>query len=325
MGLEKVIPASRQSVVHADGISRRVRLDKAANFRDLGGLKTGDGEADGGETKFGRLFRSDQLGLLTADDIALLVNDIGIKRVVDLRGMDEVETAGEGPLAETAGVAYANVPVSTNALVGFRRQDPNNKSAKNEQTSVSHRYFRRLYNDAANFKLILNHLIKGGANAKGGGEDIGGAGGEDQPPTVFNCVAGRDRTGLVAMLVLGAAGVSYEDIADDYAATVRVPEKERGLSRDPKLDEFWKDYIKSIGTTHLNSPEDMTAAMLELLDLMDEDFSDGSAGGKKGAGSAGGKEGGEGGSEKRGKKGGGILGYLDFIGVDAAKLKRLLL
>ncbi len=38
-------------------------------------------------------------------------------------------------------------------------------------------------------------------------------------PAVFHCAAGKDRTGLLAMLILGALGVSDGDIVDDYALT----------------------------------------------------------------------------------------------------------
>jgi protein-tyrosine phosphatase len=36
---------------------------------------------------------------------------------------------------------------------------------------------------------------------------------------VFHCIAGRDRTGVVAALFLGSLGVGADDIADDYAIT----------------------------------------------------------------------------------------------------------
>ena len=38
---------------------------------------------------------------------------------------------------------------------------------------------------------------------------------------VFHCAAGKDRTGLVSAVVLGALGVSDEDIVADYAMTGR--------------------------------------------------------------------------------------------------------
>ena len=40
---------------------------------------------------------------------------------------------------------------------------------------------------------------------------------------VFHCAAGKDRTGLVAALLLAALGVSEADILDDYELTNRVP------------------------------------------------------------------------------------------------------
>lgn len=38
-------------------------------------------------------------------------------------------------------------------------------------------------------------------------------------PAVVHCSAGRDRTGLVAALVLSVVGVPYDEIAEDYART----------------------------------------------------------------------------------------------------------
>jgi protein tyrosine/serine phosphatase len=50
---------------------------------------------------------------------------------------------------------------------------------------------------------------------------------------VFHCVGGRDRTGLVAIAVLAAAGVEPETIADDY-----VLGAERAHTYDPAFEEF---------------------------------------------------------------------------------------
>lgn len=66
-----------------------------ANFRDLGGLPT----ENGGRTRSGRLFRSDTLQELTEPDVDVLVHEIGLRLVVDLRASGEVETEGRGLLA----------------------------------------------------------------------------------------------------------------------------------------------------------------------------------------------------------------------------------
>ena len=38
---------------------------------------------------------------------------------------------------------------------------------------------------------------------------------------LFHCTAGKDRTGVVAMLMLKLAGVSDDDVIRDYHATER--------------------------------------------------------------------------------------------------------
>jgi len=65
---------------------------------------------------------------------------------------------------------------------------------------------------------------------------------------VFFCAAGKDRTGLVAAMVLGALGVPDETIAADYAFTAgvlpvlaernRVRAEARGASAEVQLDAY---------------------------------------------------------------------------------------
>ncbi len=60
-------------------------------------------------------------------------------------------------------------------------------------------------------------------------------------PVVFYCAAGKDRTGLVAALVLGLLGVDDRDICEDYAATGEVAAQLRQrietLAADPRHAE----------------------------------------------------------------------------------------
>lgn len=63
-------------------------------MRDLGGLAT----VDGGTTRFGRVYRSDNLQGLTGRDIELLVGGLKLRHVVDLRSGAEVSLEGPGPL-----------------------------------------------------------------------------------------------------------------------------------------------------------------------------------------------------------------------------------
>ncbi|MEM7296528.1 MAG: tyrosine-protein phosphatase [Pseudomonadota bacterium] len=56
------------------GVQRRVDLDGALNFRDLGGYPT----ADGATLRWRQMFRSDGLHLLTTEDVRRLREDIGL-------------------------------------------------------------------------------------------------------------------------------------------------------------------------------------------------------------------------------------------------------
>jgi protein-tyrosine phosphatase len=63
-----------------------IELDGAVNARDLGGLPT----EDGGKTADARLLRADNLQELSPSDIAVLVGEIGVTTVVDLRSPSEL-------------------------------------------------------------------------------------------------------------------------------------------------------------------------------------------------------------------------------------------
>src|SRR5262249_28035360 len=67
---------------------RRLPLEGAKNFRDLGGYRT----AEGRYVRWGRVFRSNALAKLTAKDYALL-SQLRIRIVCDFRSDRERETA----------------------------------------------------------------------------------------------------------------------------------------------------------------------------------------------------------------------------------------
>src|SRR3954452_3400216 len=74
--------------------TRWIPLDGAVNVRDLGGLPT----TDGATTRFGQILRADNLQDLTQADIHHLVDDLGLRHIIDLRSTPEVQLEGPGPL-----------------------------------------------------------------------------------------------------------------------------------------------------------------------------------------------------------------------------------
>ena len=69
----------------------------------------------------------------------------------------------------------------------------------------------------------------------------------DALPALVHCAGGKDRTGLIAALVLGIAGVPAETIAKDYGLTARFLHV-RHLEASPDLsaeDYTWEDYQRA--------------------------------------------------------------------------------
>ncbi|MGZ4769545.1 MAG: tyrosine-protein phosphatase, partial [Ilumatobacteraceae bacterium] len=79
-------------------------LAGALNFRDLGGLPTVDGRF----TRRGVLFRSGGLEELTSRDVGLLIDEIGLRTIIDLRSADDCATAEY--LLHTP-VRFINLPI----------------------------------------------------------------------------------------------------------------------------------------------------------------------------------------------------------------------
>ena len=75
------------------------------NFRDLGGHHTPDGPV-----RSGRVFRSDSLAHVNAADVEHLVEERGVRTVVDLRGVTEVDAYPNHPMRE-AGATIHHVPL----------------------------------------------------------------------------------------------------------------------------------------------------------------------------------------------------------------------
>jgi protein-tyrosine phosphatase len=185
---------------------RLVPLDGPANFRDIGGYET-----DGGRTvRTGRLFRADSLSYMSDADVLHVTEVLGLHTVIDLRATQEVERFTHGPLEELH-VRVAHVPI-----VDETRRPDAAAEATTDTTAIDTIYLLMLERFGHRFAAVLDLISRPGSQ-----------------PAVFHCAAGKDRTGLVAMLVLGLLGVDRDVIAADYALTdERMPLlMERHLAR----------------------------------------------------------------------------------------------
>jgi protein-tyrosine phosphatase len=167
---------------------RQISLEGSFNFRDLGGYKA----AEGRTVRWRRLFRADGLHRLTEADLNRLV-DLGLRTVIDLRTLDEVVERGriEWPAPD---LAYHHLPMID--VLPDREEMP----AWVDASFVADRYAAMLGEGGEAVAEALAVLTDPHAY-----------------PAVFHCAAGKDRTGILAAVVLGLLGVSDADIVTDYA------------------------------------------------------------------------------------------------------------
>lgn len=178
-----------------DDPDRLVALDGVHNFRDMGGYVMGDGRMIG----WGRLFRADGLYRLTDADLELL-DAIGIRTVIDLRSAAEIEQYGTFPF-ERHPVAFHTLPIID---ATWRDADiPEfDETEQGEIDFLTWAYRDMLAVGTDRFAQAIRQLAVPAA-----------------APAVFHCAAGKDRTGVLAALVLGGLGVHHDVIVADYGLT----------------------------------------------------------------------------------------------------------
>lgn len=173
---------------------RHIAIEGTHNIRDLGGYAT----ARGTTIPPRRFLRADCLHRLGVGGTDRLIDE-GLCRVIDLRTKHEVTTAPSF-FADLAEVEYINLPLfddlSPAALASV--------DAQHAHPLVPF-YISALETRGSAVCDILTHIshVQKGA-------------------VLFNCTAGKDRTGIIAALLLGLAGVSDADIIDDYVLTEQM-------------------------------------------------------------------------------------------------------
>jgi len=174
--------------------SRAVTWDGCVNVRDLGGLPT----QDGGETRSGRVIRSDNIGALTAAGWRA-VEDHGVVRIIDLRWPEEV---AEDPPRDVD-IEVVNISVLGDTLTENRGYFVAMDERLDEVDDVADHYAWSYVEFLEDNRERFGRALAAVADADG--------------PVVIHCMGGKDRTGLVSALLLRLAGVSLEVIGEDYS------------------------------------------------------------------------------------------------------------
>lgn len=210
------------------------------NLRDLGGWTGLDGRTVG----HGRFYRSDRLSHLTDGDLALLTG-LGIETVIDLR--HEGETAEHPSRLWASVVLHRNIPMAGDLASQKSLVDLILDGEITEVTvaEVEASYREMLTRHAAGFGLAVETML-----ASGG-------------PALFHCTAGKDRTGLLAMLVLATVGVSDDDVIREFGLSNRYRAERRIAELRPSFEARGLDIERF--RPALSAPEAAMAAAIPWL------------------------------------------------------------
>ena len=217
-------------------LTRHIVLNTLYNARDLGGLPTKDGKT----TKFGVFIRSEAPYRTSQSDINFLI-DYGVKSSMDFRSESEMHSR---PSSIKDILPYYPRPLFresvsvSNEVPKTRRKPKFKKKEKQFGIDWEEEYINMLENGASWAKEVLTIA--------------------SQAPgcLLYHCTTGKDRTGLVTMMILSIAGVSREDIAADYCVSQ--------IYLEPVYDS-----LPPMNYDFYVTPSD---AMLGLIDYLDNTY-----------------------------------------------------
>lgn len=187
-----------------------IELEGAVNVRDLAGLPTADGRV----VQPGRLIRSADLQTLSDDDVRLLVDELQVRSVADLRSGVEVDSEGPGPLHEVDDVEIVHLslfPEAGRTTDVAATTDDDGPVVLPWQTEERAEVMAKRGASA----VYLGYLESRADSIVGALRLIAGSDGA----TIVHCAAGKDRTGTVIAIALSEVGVTDEAIVADYVAT----------------------------------------------------------------------------------------------------------
>ena len=194
------------SLSHAS-YPREIDFEAILNFRDLGGHAAKEGR----RVKWRRLFRSGLLCLATSNDMKHLKERIQLRSVLDLRDKAQIDHQGIGTAGD--GFRWRNIPLAERSL-------PFDMERLHELSNDGQLYLLQVEQEGYGQRILeCLRVMAEPANY----------------PLVFHCSAGKDRTGILAAVILSVLGVGDGDIVKDYTLTAQHMKAHlERLSRDPE-------------------------------------------------------------------------------------------
>lgn len=229
----------------------KLELETVQNARDLGGLSTKEGK----RIKYGRLLRTANMSMLNGHDIELL-RSYDLRLVLDFRTQTVIDVT---PNVKIDGVKYVHIPIvrELNSRV-MSKNDYESRTMADILLNFSmdfegkgvlwmRDFYKNLYSSdysLSQYKIFFDYLKE-----------------NTQGATIFHCTAGKDRTGVGAILLLSLLGIEREQIIADYLETNKSVEKdirdtealgrERGVGQEiiddiAKINGVMREYAESV-------------------------------------------------------------------------------
>lgn len=186
-----------------------LQLEGTYNARELGGYES----QHGGKIKKGKLLRSDGLHQLSSSDESYLL-DYGIRTIIDLRSKREFETYPD-TLKDHEQIKYHSVPFLDQMLA--------NNGELIVQHSLKDVYVQLLEESKKDIQCVIEIISKSLNDG-----------------VLFHCAAGKDRTGIIAMLLLSICEVKRDIIIQDYSWSAELMEP-RFVQQKQELREVGVD------------------------------------------------------------------------------------
>ena len=168
------------------------------NFRELGGYLADEGK----HVRWGQIYRGIPTGKLTGEADRRLLDSLGLRLILDLRSSGEAKKEPDYVPDGARLVQICGLCAEDGVEIAFAPGDIEKlMQTAEEGESISQRLYRRMLTGNKAFKELFRALEAG------------------ETPILFHCSAGKDRTGVAAMLILLALGASDEVICADFEQT----------------------------------------------------------------------------------------------------------
>jgi protein-tyrosine phosphatase len=212
------------------------------NFRDLGGLTGYNGQ----KIKEKAILRAGQPVRMSAGDIEKLTGEYKLAHIVDFRGQHEVT---KDPVDTIDGVEYLNIDILASHMSNQKQAPSQEDMLKHLQPGVTDGFMSKIYVDLVDSddaKTGYRQFVEALLAPKGA--------------LLFNCFAGKDRTGWGAAVILKILGVSDEDVMTDYIASV-----EGRRAENAKMIEAYR--AKGLTQEQLDAFEEMMSVKPLYLEV----------------------------------------------------------